>query len=140
MKLTALQQHVRFALLGLLMGISLSFIGFSSYNEVHKMFLFQDLRLLLTFAGAVAIVMLVLNLFVADLPPTKKIFHPGIVPGSVIFGAGWAITGSCPSTALVQIGEGQLAAVFTAFGIGFGVWLYRQVHRRFFSWDTGSCG
>ena len=44
MKLTALQQHVRFALLGLLMGIALSYTGFSDFGELHKMFLFADLR------------------------------------------------------------------------------------------------
>lgn len=140
MKLTALQQHVRFALLGLLMGMVLSYTGFTDYSELHKMFLFADLRLLFTFAGAVLLAFVFFNFFVQDLPQTKKPLHPGIIPGSAIFGAGWAISGSCPSIALVQIGEGQLAALFTALGILFGVWFYRQVHRKFFRWDSGSCG
>ena len=140
MKLTPLQQHTRFALLGMLMGIALSSIGFSNYSELHKMFLFADLRMMFTFAGAVLIAFVVLKFFMQGLPQTKKPLHPGIIPGSVIFGVGWAISGSCPSIALVQIGEGQLAALFTALGILFGVWFYRQVHRKFFRWDSGSCG
>lgn len=139
MKLTPAQQHLRYALLGLLMGISLSFIGFTSFSEVHKMFVFADLRLLFTFAGAVLIAAVFFNFLMEGMPPSRKLLHPGIVPGSVLFGVGWAICGSCPSIALVQLGEGQLAAVFTAFGILFGVWLYREAHRRFFRWDTGSC-
>lgn len=139
MKLTALQQHVRFALLGLLMGIALSYTGFSDFGELHRMFLFADLRLLFTFAGAVLLAFVFFNFFMEGMPQTKKPLHPGIIPGSVIFGVGWAISGSCPSIALVQIGEGQLAALFTALGILFGVWFYRQVHRKFFRWDSGSC-
>ena len=140
MNLTPLQQHTRYALLGMLMGIALSYIGFSNYSELHKMFLFADLRMLFTFAGAVLIAFVVFNFFMKGLPQTKKPLHPGIIPGSVLFGAGWAISGSCPSIALVQLGEGQLAALFTILGILFGVWFYRQVHRKFFRWDSGSCG
>lgn len=140
MNLTPFQQHARYAIVGLLMGIVLSSTGFSNYGELHKMFLFADFRLLFTFAGAVLFATFFFNFLVEGMPPARKLFHPGIIPGSTIFGIGWAITGSCPSIALVQIGEGQLAAVFTAFGILFGVWFYRQVHRRFFSWDSGSCG
>ena len=140
MNLTPLQQHTRYALLGMLMGIALSYIGFSNYSELHKMFLFADLRMLFTFAGAVLIAFVVFNFFMQGLPQTRKPLHPGIIPGSVLFGAGWAISGSCPSIALVQLGEGQLAALFTILGILFGVWFYRQVHRKFFRWDSGSCG
>jgi len=139
MRLTLTQQHIRYAILGMLMGMVLSFIGFSNYDEVHKMFLFADLRLFLTFAGSVLIAALFFNILMTGLPRETKHWHPGVIPGGVLFGAGWAICGSCPSIALVQIGEGQLAAVFTAFGILFGSWLYRQVHRLLFRWDTGSC-
>ena len=139
MKLTPFQQHLRLGLLGMVMGIVLSYIGFTDYGEVHKMFLFADLRLLFTFGGAVLLAMLFFNFLMADLPPARKHLHPGTVPGSILFGIGWAMTGSCPSTALVQLGQGQAPAVFTIFGIFFGVWFYRQVHRRFFRWDSGSC-
>lgn len=140
MKLSPTQQHTRFALLGLLMGMTLSLTGFTNYDELHKMFLFTDFRLFLTFAGAVMLAFIVFNLFMTGLPSARKPMHPGIIPGSIIFGAGWALSGSCPSIALVQIGEGQMAGILTAFGILFGVWSYRLIHRRFFSWDTGSCG
>jgi uncharacterized protein len=139
MNLTLFQQHLRLGFLGMIMGIVLTYIGFTNFGEVHKMFLFVDLRLLLTFAGAVLFAMLFFNFLMEGLPPAKKPFHPGTIPGSVLFGIGWAITGSCPSIALVQLGQGQAPAVFTIFGIFFGVWLYGQVHRRFFRWDPGSC-
>jgi uncharacterized membrane protein YedE/YeeE len=139
MRLTTLQQHTRHAILGMLMGMVLSFIGFTNYDELHKMFLFADLRLFLTFAGAVLFAAFTFNFLVQGLPAETKIWHPGVIPGAILFGSGWAMSGSCPSIALIQIGEGQLAAVFTALGMLFGVWLYREVHRRFFRWDSGSC-
>jgi hypothetical protein len=139
MRLTAFQQHARFAILGMLMGMVLSFVGFSNFDEVHKMFLFVDLRLLLTFAGAVLLAAFFFNVLIQGLPHETKIWHPGVIPGGMLFGTGWAISGSCPSIALVQLGEGQLAALFTILGIAFGVWLYRPVHRSLFGWDTGSC-
>ncbi len=139
MKLTSTQMHLRSALMGLLMGLTLSFVGFTNFGEVNKMFLFTDLRMLFAFAGAVVFATLFFRYLVEGMPSHRKLMHPGIIPGAFLFGAGWAITGSCPSIALVQLGEGQVVAVFTAIGILLGVWLYRHVHRRFFRWDSGSC-
>ena len=52
-----LRSHIFLGLFGLLMGMSLALIGFADFGEVHRMFTFADLRLLLAFAGAVAIIM-----------------------------------------------------------------------------------
>ncbi len=57
----------------------------------------------------------------------------------MLFGAGWALSGACPSIALVQLGEGQLAAAFTLAGIFTGNWLYAVARERYLHWDTGSC-
>ena len=48
MNLTSFQAHLRSAIMGLIMGVTLSYIGFTSFDEVHKMFLFADWRLLFT--------------------------------------------------------------------------------------------
>ena len=139
MTMTPLQQHIRYAGLGLLMGLTLSFIGFTDYSEVHKMFIFAEWRLLLTFAGAVALSMVGFAVFTRGKKLTKKFFHKGTIPGSILFGTGWALTGSCPSIALVQLGQGYLPAASTIVGIMFGCWVYKYVHREFFRWDNGAC-
>ena len=51
---------------------------------------------------------------------------------------GWALTGACPSITMVQLGEGQLAAVWTLGGVFVGNWLYSVVHQRYFRWELGS--
>jgi uncharacterized membrane protein YedE/YeeE len=65
--------------------------------------------------------------------------HRGTLLGGVLFGAGWALSGACPSIALVQLGEGQLAAAFTLAGIFTGNGLYAVARERYLHWDTGSC-
>ncbi len=138
-RLSSFEQHATYAALGLGMGFALSRIGFSNYGELHRMFVFSDFRLLFTFAGAVLLTMIGFQVLARGQRIPRKPFHPGTIPGSILFGAGWALTGSCPGIAIVQIGEGQLAAAFTLLGILFGVWAHRQAHAHIFSWDTGAC-
>ncbi|MHB8347617.1 MAG: YeeE/YedE thiosulfate transporter family protein [Acidiferrobacterales bacterium] len=132
-------QHLIYGLLGLALGFSLSRMGFANYGQVHRMFVFSDLRLLYTFAGAVALTMIGFQILARGQNIPRKPFHPGTIPGSILFGTGWALTGSCPAIAIVQLGEGQLAAAFTLLGILFGVWVYRQAHAQYFHWDRGAC-
>lgn len=129
--------------LGVLMGAVLSRIGFSSWDEVHAMFTFADLRMFLAFCTAVAVLALAWPLFGKVLPGRPSLrrrpIHPGTVAGGLLFGMGWAICGACPSICMVQLGEGQLAAGWTLLGIAGGNYLYSVVHQRFFRWDVGSC-
>lgn len=136
-------RHVGTLLVGVLLGFSLSRIGFSSWDEVEAMFSLRDWRLLTTFALAVAL--LVPGWWVLDRlrvrgarPPSRPI-HPGTVAGGAFFGVGWAVAGACPGVVLVQLGEGQLAASLTLAGILAGNAIYALVHRRFFRFSTGSC-
>lgn len=70
----------------------------------------RELRLVTAFAGAVALAGLgFLALARRDAIPRR----PGgrtTVPGALLFGVGWAVTGGCPAAVLVQLGEGRLAA------------------------------
>jgi uncharacterized membrane protein YedE/YeeE len=50
--------------------------------------------------------------------------------GGMIFGVGWAVSGTCPGPAAAQLGRGQLAALFTLAGIFCGVALFGYLKRR----------
>lgn len=134
------KQHLLHALFGLLMGLSLSHIGFTNFTEVHNMFIFADLRMFLAFAGGVGLIMIGFAILGRGKNIAKKSYTKGTVPGSILFGLGWAITGCCPSIAVIQLGEGQLPALFTIAGIFAGVWLYRRMTTGAFQFDTGICG
>lgn len=134
------KEHFLHGLFGLAMGYALSRIGFTNYAEIHKMFIFADFRMFLAFAGAVGICMVGFALLDRRRTIARKPYSKGTIPGSILFGVGWAITGSCPSIALVQIGEGRLAAAFTVLGILAGVWAYRRAGSGALKFDSGVCG
>ncbi len=133
-------RHIRYALYGLYMGFVLTRIGFADYSEVHKMFTFTELNLFLTFCGGVGISAAAYWSTQRLRGISGKPYHPGTITGGIIFGLGWAITGACPSVALIMIGGGQVAAFATVFGVIIGTWMYPKIHRRYFGWDNGACG
>lgn len=131
--------HVRLALLGLAFGFAFSCMGFTDFAEVHKMFTFTDLRLFLTFCGGVAFSMVGFLILARGKRLPKRIFHRGTIPGGVLFGIGWALTGGCPTGALVQVGEGKVIALFTLVGVLVGSAAYPLIHRKFFKWPLEVC-
>jgi uncharacterized membrane protein YedE/YeeE len=139
--------HLLLAAFGLALGFTLSSAGFSDWTEIHRMFTFgvgeggpdaASLRLLLAFAGAVALAMTGFFLLARrdTLPP--RTLTRATVPGALVFGAGWALCGACPAVALVQLGEGKVAAVATLAGMLGGLRLHRAARRRF-RWRSDSC-
>jgi uncharacterized membrane protein YedE/YeeE len=52
----------------------------------------------------------------------------GHVTGSIIFGAGWAVSASCPGPIAAQLGQGVYWSLFTMLGIVFGIRLYLWRH------------
>lgn len=51
-----------------------------------------------------------------------------ILAGGALFGAGWAIMGYCPGTALGALGEGRLHAAFAIAGMLVGAALYARCY------------
>ncbi len=117
------------AAMGTLLGFSLSRIGFTSWDEVHRMFTFADLRLFLTFMGAVTLLggaFYALKTRTSPAWPTKDI-HRGTIAGGVLFGVGWALSGGCPGVVLAQLGEGKVFALLSLGGVLLGNWLYGRL-------------
>jgi hypothetical protein len=93
--------------------------------------------MLLAFAGAVAIIVVAFALLRVRRTPGR--IHGGVVPGAVMFGIGWAISGGCPSIPIVQIASGYLPALVTIAGVIVGVRLCSWANARYFRLDRGSC-
>jgi len=136
----SVKEHAGYGAFGLLMGVILSYTGFSDFEQVHNMFTLTDFRLLLAFGASIGLSMVGFYLLSHHTQIAKKSFNKGTVPGSILFGTGWALSGACPSIALVQLGEGQLAAVFSLLGILFGVWVYRRIAVGALQFETKVCG
>ena len=124
---------------GIVLGFVVSRIGFVDFNEVHQMFLLADLRMFLAFASGVTLVVIYFLLVNGGKVTQTAFFHPGIVPGSVLFGTGWALTGGCPAVVMLQLSHGYLPAAVTFAGVTAGMLAYRWVHSRYFRWTQSSC-
>jgi len=128
-------------LTGVVFGFSMSRIGFTSWDEVQGMFTFQDFRLLFAFMLAVGLLTVAWRVIAAVAKPkwSERKVHRGTLIGGALFGVGWALTGACPTIAMAQIGEGQLAALWTIAGVLGGNYIYSVVHQRYFRWDISGC-
>ncbi len=138
-------QALSLAAFGLLFGFILSRVGATDFDAIFGMFALTDLHLMGVIGVAVAVAAPGLWLLrrrgiagpsgpIVIQPKPRK---PGNVVGAVIFGAGWALTGTCPGTVLAQIGEGQVVAGFTLAGVFGGVLLYRRFGGSVEAWLAG---
>ncbi|MFF2812552.1 YeeE/YedE thiosulfate transporter family protein [Streptomyces sp. NPDC058000] len=123
---------------GLALGYTVTNIGFGDYAELNRMFTFQDLRMFLSFAGAVGIIVCAFALLPVRRTPGR--IHAGVIPGAVLFGTGWAISGGCPAIPIIQVASGYLPALITIVGVIVGIRLCRWANARYFHLDRGSCG
>lgn len=123
---------------GLTLGFVVANIGFEDYSELNRMFTFQDLRMLFSFAGAVGIIIVMFALLRVRRTPGR--IHAGVVPGAILFGIGWAISGGCPAIPIIQLASGYLPALITIVGVVVGVRLCRWANGKYFHLDRGSCG
>ncbi|MGW6397349.1 YeeE/YedE thiosulfate transporter family protein [Streptomyces sp. NPDC055134] len=123
---------------GLALGYTVTNIGFGDYAELNRMFTFQDLRMFLSFAGAVVIIVCAFALLRVRRIPGR--IHAGVIPGAVLFGTGWAISGGCPAIPIIQVASGYLPALVTIVGVIVGIRLCRWANARYFHLDRGSCG
>ena len=130
--------HLLVGFFGGALGFSLGMIGFGDFGELNRMFTFQDLRMFYTFVGGVVAAAIGFFVFTKDRPKGAPI-HKGVVPGAVLFGAGWAISGGCPSIPIVQLGTGYTPALVTMAGIAVGMRSYRVMNAKYFHFDAGSC-
>jgi hypothetical protein len=122
---------------GLALGFTVANIGFGDYAELNRMFTFQDLRMLLAFGGGVALIVVVFALIRVRRTPGRV--HAGVIPGAVLFGTGWAVSGGCPAIPIVQVASGYLPALVTIVGIVVGVRLCHWANARYLHLDVGSC-
>ena len=126
------------AIAGLALGFVVENIGFADYAELNRMFTLQDGRMFAAFAAAVALIIVAFAVLPVRREPGR--IHPGVIPGAVLFGTGWAISGGCPAIPIVQVASGYVPALVTIAGVAVGIRLHSWTNARYFRIDSGSCG
>ena len=119
--------------MGTYFGIVLTKSEVVRWQRVHDMFLFREAHMYLIIGVGVFVSMICMLLIrkfqtrTIQRQPIQykpKPWHKGVVIGSTLFGAGWAITGACPGPIYAQIGGGAWMALITLAGALAGTYLY----------------
>lgn len=123
-------------LFGAVFGFILSRVHATDYDTIVNMFLLRDLHLVGVIGGAVVVAAIGFAILKRGNGPVAKSLQApegkpdrALLLGSALFGAGWALTGTCPGTALAQLGELKLVAGFTLLGIVGGAALHERYGR-----------
>ncbi|MBD2423975.1 DUF6691 family protein [Cyanobium sp. FACHB-13342] len=123
---------------GVLFGFGLAFSGMARPEVVLSFLQLRDLGLLLVMAAALAVLVPVFQLaprlrartvlgepFSTEVKP----FHRGLIPGAVLFGLGWGLSGVCPGAAVASLGLGNGAILIALAGMLPGAWLFGRQSR-----------
>lgn len=125
---------------GALFGFAISWGQFTDPDRLRAMLLLEDAYLYVMMAVAVAVGFVGVHLLrrlgaralVTGEPIawTKSPVGRRHVVGASIFGAGWAITDSCPAPIAGQLAQGSLWSLFTIAGVATGILLFLRAQER----------
>ena len=123
---------------GLLFGAGFGFLlaaaGLNRYDVIHNMLRLKDIQPYLIMGSAMVVAMPIL--FVLErrgwttplggkLALTRARVAPKNIYGGAVFGAGWAVAGTCPGPALAMLASGAFSALFVMAGLVAGI-LFRD--------------
>lgn len=126
-------KEIKYMLFGIGFGILLTKAEVISWFRIHDMFLFKEAHMYLIIGSAIAtaaVSVLLIRYFKVktinkkEILIEKKAMDKGTVIGGVMFGIGWAMTGTCAGPIFAQIGVGEWAAMITLIGAVFGAYSY----------------
>lgn len=121
-------------------GFMLSWARITDYDVIRNMLLFRELDVYFMMGAAMATAAVGVRLLraagvkavVGGEPVNWTVTNPARhhVYGSLLFGLGWGIAGTCPGPIAAQLGQGQWAAWFTIAGVFAGVALFGYLKER----------
>lgn len=133
-------------IIGFLFGFILQKIGASNPQKIINMLRLKDLNLMKTILFAIGfsnlLLFILLSLGIVDVSHLSiKSSYVGVIVGGGIMGLGWAISGFCPGTGLVGLGEGRKDALSFILGgtIGalFLTLIYEKIKNTVLFFDLG---
>ncbi len=121
---------------GFVFGLVLSWSGMTDPDVLRDGLLFKDFYLFGFFLSALATAFIGLRVLkvlqARALLTGEPVAWTAVAPerrhvvGSLLFGAGWAISDACPGPIAAQLGQGVFWSLATAAGLVLGVWLFLQ--------------
>jgi len=135
---------VRTRLVGLSFGVGFGFLlswaGLSDAMVIRNMLLLREAHVFLFMGSAVLVAAIGLRLLRAARIRAAVTGEPVAwsidrverrhIIGSLLFGVGWSLTGTCPGPVAAMIGQGKFGGLFVAGGLLAGVSLQGALARR----------
>lgn len=133
-------KYIKYAILGILFGITLTKAEVVSWYRIFEMFKFQSFHMYGVIGTAVVLGIIIVQIIkrtkmksISGDPiviSPKAFSIPRYLIGGTIFGLGWAMTGACPGPMFILLGNGVLVIlVAIASGI-FGTFVYGKLRNR----------
>lgn len=125
--------YIKYLVIGILFGIVFIKAEIFSWYRIQEMFRLQEFHMFGVIGSAVLVgiisIQLIKRFNIKTIDGEKVILHDkkfnkGQVYGGLIFGLGWALTGSCPGPMFVQIGAGFTVVLVVLLSAIAGTWFY----------------
>lgn len=133
-------KNIKFLIFGILFGIILSKTEIVSWYRIYEMFKFQSFHMYGVIGSAVAIGMVLMQLFKRGIIKDylgnqitikeKKKGWVRTLLGGTIFGLGWALAGACPGPMFVLIGHGAITILIVLLGAILGAFFYGLLSKK----------
>ena len=123
---------------GLVFGFAIAGARLMDYDVIHRMLLFQELDVFLLMASAIAVAAPLLWVLermrwrtplAGPINVVKAPVQQKTILGAIVFGAGWALAGTCPGPALVMTASGNVLGIVVMAGIVGGIYLCERLGR-----------
>jgi uncharacterized membrane protein YedE/YeeE len=129
-------KYIKFFLIGMYFGIVLTKAEVISWFRIQEMFHFESIHMYGIIGSAIvvgAISILLIKKFNLksfggeDIRLVGKDYHKGLLPGGIIFGLGWALTGACPGPMFALVGNGVEVMLVAIMSATAGTFVYGLV-------------
>ena len=133
-------KYIKFLLVGVLFGITLSKAEVISWYRIYEMFKLQSFHMYGVIGSAVVIGIFIMYFFkkgtlktytgeIIHVAPKKKGVYRNLI-GGIIFGLGWALGGACPGPMYILVGKGVVSILVVLFGAHLGAFLYHAMKHK----------
>lgn len=133
-------KFIKFLLVGIVFGITLTKAEIISWYRIYEMFRFQSFHMYGVIGSAVLVGIIVVQLIkrfkLRDIEgnlisiPSKTFSIPRYLIGGIIFGFGWALTGACPGPLFILLGNGIGVIAIAILSAMLGTYVYGLLKSR----------
>ena len=133
-------KYIKYILVGIVFGITLTKAEVISWFRIYEMFKFQSFHMYGVIGSAVIVGIIFVQLIKRSRMKSlegdsitfspKNMSIPRYLFGGIIFGLGWALTGACPGPMFILMGNGFLVILVAIVSAIAGTYAYGKLRNK----------